>query len=283
MIRRYGNEGSGFSFGPGPMTRAVKQLLIANVVVFLATQVIPLPWTETFGLVPRAIVSRLWIWQFGTYLFLHGGFMHIIMNMFALWMFGVPLEREWGYREFMKFYLVTGIGAGIVTFLFMLGSGGATIGASGATMALLVAFAMLYPDTPILLGFFLPIPARVFVLIYAVIEFLNARSYSGDGIGHVTHLGGMAIAFAFLKLDWRPGAGWNRWKRKLTARARGLRVVDPPARTSRSGGWRRHEPPPERRADAEVDAILDKISREGMQSLTEDEMKKLRERSQLGH
>ena len=104
-------EGPGIHFGPGPLTQAVKQLLIANVAVFLASQIIPLPWTETFGLVPHAIVHRLWLWQLGTYLFIHGGFMHIIMNMFALWMFGVPLEREWGYRAFMGYYFLTGIGA----------------------------------------------------------------------------------------------------------------------------------------------------------------------------
>jgi membrane associated rhomboid family serine protease len=273
-------DGPGITFGPGPLTPAVKQLLIANVTVFLATQVIPLPWAETFGLVPHAIVHRLWLWQLGSYLFIHGGFMHIIMNMFALWMFGVPLEREWGYREFMKFYFVTGIGAGIVTALFMLSSSTATIGASGATMGLLVAFAMLYPDTPILLGLFIPIPARIFALIYAVIEFLNARSFAGDGVGHVTHLGGMAIAFAYLKLDWRPGAAWQRFRRKLTARSRGLRVVGPPEATPPK---RRRPEPTFAEEDAEVDLILDKISREGMDSLTDAELRKLRERSRLRH
>jgi membrane associated rhomboid family serine protease len=274
-------DGPGITFGPGPLTQAVKQLLIANVAVFLATQVIPLPWTETFGLVPHAIVHRLWLWQLGTYLFIHGGFMHIIMNMFALWMFGVPLEREWGYRSFMTYYFVTGIGAGIVTALFMLDSGTATIGASGATMALLVAFAMLYPDTPILLGFFLPIPARIFVLIYAVIEFLNARSFAGDGVGHITHLAGMGIGFAYLKLDWRPGAAWQRFRRRLSARRRGLSVVGRPSSSPPRPPRRRPDPAFLQDQDAEVDLILDKISREGMDSLTDAELKKLRERSRL--
>jgi membrane associated rhomboid family serine protease len=273
-------DGPGVTFGPGPLTPGVKQLLIANIGVFLASQVIPLPWTDTFGLVPYAVVHRLWLWQLASYLFIHGGFMHIIMNMFALWMFGVPLERDWGYREFMKFYFITGIGAGIVTVLFMLSSGTATIGASGATMGLLVAFALLYPNTPILLGLFLPIPARIFALIYAVIEFLNARSFAGDGVGHVTHLAGMAIAFGYLKLDWRIGAAWQRFRRRLTARSRGLKVIGGrrPAQPSRPN---RHAGPTPPEDDAIVDSILDKISREGMDSLTEAEIRKLRERSRL--
>jgi hypothetical protein len=128
---------------------------------------------------------------------------------------------------------------------------------------------MLYPDTPILLGFFLPVPARIFVLIYAAMEFLSARRYASDGIGHVTHLAGMAIAFAYLKADWRPRAAIERWRRRLVARSRGMRVVQAPRKPA--------PPPPER--DSEVDAILDKISREGIDSLTEAELKKLRERS----
>jgi len=257
------------SFGPGPISKGVKQLLIANVGVFLLCQLIAgFPWAATFGLVPGSVFGQLKLWQLVTYLFIHGGFWHILLNMFALWMFGVPLERQWGYDAFMKFYFVVGVAAGIVTCLFMLKSGTPTIGASGAIMGVLVGFAMLYPDTPILLAFFLPVPARIFVLIYAAMEFLSARRFASDGIGHITHLAGMAIAFVYLKADWRPRAAVERWRRRLLARSRGMRVVEPP---------RRPAPPPER--DSEVDAILDKISREGIDSLTEAELKKLRERS----
>ncbi len=259
------------SFGPGPLTKAVKQLLIANVGIFLLTQLVAFPWYETFGLVPAAVVGELRLWQFVTYLFLHGGFWHILMNMFALWMFGVSLERQWGYDAFMRFYFTVGVAAGVATWLFMLGSPIPTIGASGAIMGVLVAFAMLYPDTPILLGFLIPIPARIFVLIYAAMEFFAARRYASDGVGHVTHLAGMAVAYLYLKADWRPRAAVDRWRRKLRARSRGLRVVSPPRPPVRP-----QAPPPD---EAEVDAILDKISREGIDSLTEAELKKLRERS----
>jgi membrane associated rhomboid family serine protease len=249
----------------------VKQLLLANAAIFLLSN-LTLDfgwWARTFGLVPGAVFGQLKLWQPVTYLFLHGGFWHLLLNMFALWMFGVQLERQWGYDAFMKFYFVVGVGAGIITCLFMLNSPAPTIGASGAIMGVLVGFAMLYPDTPILLGFLFPIPARIFVLIYAAMEFLSARRFASDGIGHITHLAGMAIAFAFLKADWRPRATIDRWRRRLRARSRGMRVVEAP---------RRPVPPPSER-DLEVDAILDKISREGIDSLTEAELRKLRERS----
>ncbi len=271
---RFGMSQFEGAFGPGPLTRGVKQLLIANTGIFLLTQLITsFQWFDVFGLVPRAVVGELRLWQPVTYLFLHGNFWHILMNMFALWMFGVPLERDWGYDAFMKFYFIVGIAAGLATWLLMLDSSAPTIGASGAIMGVLVAFALLYPDTPILLAFIIPVPARIFVLIYAVMEFLSARRFSSDGIGHVTHLAGMAAAFVFLKADWRLGALVRRVRRQVRARSRGLRVVESP-----------RKPPVERpRAEvgdnAEVDAILDKISREGIDSLTATELKKLRERS----
>jgi membrane associated rhomboid family serine protease len=269
-MTQYGANRPTISFGPGPLSKAVKQLLIANVGIFLLMQfATSFPWYQTFGLVPKAILGDFKIWQLVTYLFLHGGFWHIIMNMFALWMFGVPIERQWGYDAFMKFYFTTGIGAGVATWLFTFGSATPTIGASGAVMGVLVAFAMLYPNTPILLGFFLPVPARIFVIIYAVMEFLSARNFSSDGIGHITHLAGMGIAFVYLKADWRPAAAIEQWRRKMRIRSSRLKVVRP-ARPAR---------PTEGSRDAEVDAILDKISKEGIDSLTEAELKKLRQRS----
>src|SRR5262245_5611088 len=100
---------SSFSFGPGPVSHALKGLILANVVVFpvtaFAQSLVPV-----FGLVPEYVVHRLWIWQLGTYMFLHGGLLHLLFNMLALWMFGTELERMWGTRYFLKFYFVTGIG-----------------------------------------------------------------------------------------------------------------------------------------------------------------------------
>ena len=97
----------------------MKALIGANVLIFFA-QLFIQTITDTLGLVPFFVVSKLWIWQLGTYMFLHGGLFHILFNMLALWMFGAELERIWGTRYFLKFYFVTGIGAGIQTVLFSL-------------------------------------------------------------------------------------------------------------------------------------------------------------------
>ena len=110
---------SSISFGPGPISTALKALIGANVAMFLMTQLVP-SLVGLLGLVPAYVLHNLWIWQLGTYMFLHGGIFHILFNMLALWMFGAELERVWGTRYFLKFYLVTGIGAGALTVAFSL-------------------------------------------------------------------------------------------------------------------------------------------------------------------
>ncbi|MGD8393958.1 MAG: rhomboid family intramembrane serine protease, partial [Candidatus Eiseniibacteriota bacterium] len=138
----------------------------------------------------------------------------------------------------------------------------------GATVGLLVAFAVMYPNQPIFLAFLFPIPAKYFVLIYGVLEFLSASRYVHDGVAHVTHIAGMVIGFLYLRSDWRPRRLLAGWQRRV--RSRHLRVV--------RFEDERHRPMS--RADQEeIDAILDKISREGIDSLTEAEVRKLRERS----
>src|SRR5262249_31311168 len=97
----------------------MKLLIGANVLMFVVQLVVP-QVTETLGLIPVYVVRRLWLWQVGTYMFLHAGLFHILFNMLALWMFGTELERQWGTRFFLKFYFITGIGAGILTVLFSL-------------------------------------------------------------------------------------------------------------------------------------------------------------------
>jgi membrane associated rhomboid family serine protease len=113
MRSRYSGAGSfAYSFGPGPLTPAVKALLIANTLMFVVTIVAP-ELRIYLGLRPAAVVGSLAVWQLVTYLFLHGGFFHILFNMLTLWMFGVELERMWGTKYFTQYYFVTGIGAGL--------------------------------------------------------------------------------------------------------------------------------------------------------------------------
>jgi rhomboid family protein len=214
-MRRYSSPyASSFSFGPGPISTALKALIGLNVLMFVVQVALPIT-TELFGLHPAWIVHArstiapehsLWVWQLATYMFLHGGIFHIVFNMLALWMFGAELERMWGTRYFLKFYLATGIGAGVLTVLFSLLPFGFArqlqyanvIGASGAIYGLLLAYAIYFPDRPIYMYFVFPIPAKIFVAIMGGIAFLSSLSEAG-GVANATHLGGLLVGYVFLK------------------------------------------------------------------------------------
>ncbi len=207
-MRRF-DYGGGYTFGPGMMTPAVRLLLWTNVGVFVAMALVP-PlgsfFTQYFGLRPAAVLTRFWLWQPFTYMFLHGGFGHILLNMLVLWMFGVQLERLWGSRFFFRYYFITGIGAGLATIAIALLPFGfsdatylaVTIGASGAIYGLLMAFALYYPETPILMFFLFPVPAKYFVMIIGAIAFLSVPR--GGGVAHIAHLGGLVVGYFYLQL-----------------------------------------------------------------------------------
>lgn len=199
---------SGFShsFGPGPLTPAIKALVIANVAAFLIGIVAPAV-TLSLGLRPADVVGQLRLWQLVTYMFLHGGIFHILFNMLALWMFGVELERMWGSRFFAKFYFVCGVGAAFTTIVLSFMPVpfadqiyyALTIGASGAVYGVLLAYAMYFPNRPIYMYFFFPIPAKYFVIIIGAISLLSSMNGPGGGVAHTTHLGGLIAAYLYLK------------------------------------------------------------------------------------
>ncbi len=191
-----------YQMGFGGMTPGVKNLLMANITVFVVQLLAPgLVHPYYFGLVPALVIHKLFIWQLVTYMFLHGGFGHIFFNMFALWMFGVELERTWGTREFVKFYFLTGIAAAISTVVFNWGSMTPTIGASGAIYGILAAYALFFPDRYVYLYFLFPIKMKYLAIILGALEFLS--SYNQDGIAHVAHLGGMVVGFIYLRYKYR--------------------------------------------------------------------------------
>jgi len=164
-----------YGFG-GMLTPMVKSLLIINILVFLMEYITG--GTEIiyfFGLVPRFIVQRFYIWQFFTYMFLHGGLWHLFLNMFILWMFGSEIERYWGSRTFLKYYFITGVGAGLLGWLTAFNSVTPTIGASGAVYGILVAYGMMFPNRPVYLYFLLPIKAKHFVIFLVVMELMASR------------------------------------------------------------------------------------------------------------
>ncbi len=182
----------------GMMGPGVKNLLLANVAVFVAQILLPaLVNPYLFGLVPQLVVGKLFVWQLVTYMFLHGGFGHIFFNMFALWMFGMELERTWGTREFVKYYFLTGIAAGVSSLLWNWGSPYPTIGASGAVYGILAAYALFFPDRYVYIYFLFPIKMKYLALILGAIEFLSM--YQNDGIAHIAHLGGMVVGYFYLR------------------------------------------------------------------------------------
>jgi len=196
---------SSFSFGPGPLSTALKAIIAANVVMFLATTFFPVLRIQ-LGLIPQWVLRDLKVYQLATYMFIHAGLFHILFNMLALWMFGTELERVWGTRFFLKFYFITGIGAGCLTVLVSLLPFGPfsqlyvqdIVGASGAIYGLLLAYGMYFPDRQIYMYFVFPIPARIFVVIMGAIALFSSLSESG-GVANATHLGGLLVAYMYLK------------------------------------------------------------------------------------
>ena len=204
MRRPASYYGSSFSFGPGPLSTSLKALIGANVAMFVLTSFMP-SLQEYLGLVPALVLRQFWVWQLATYMFLHGSLFHILFNMLALWMFGTELERIWGTRYFLKFYFLTGIGAGALTVVFSLLPFGFSqqvqhsviIGASGAIYGLLLAYALYFPDRPILMIVFW-VPAKVCVAILGAIALLTSLSEAG-GTANATHVGGLVVGYLLLK------------------------------------------------------------------------------------
>ena len=219
---RYTYRKSSF-FGYFPM--GVKWLLIVNTAVFVLTTLFGRQFGDDIrllALTPVAVVQHFAIWQLLTYLFLHGGITHLLFNMLALWMFGTPLESDWGTRQFLKYYFICGIGAGVcdVTLNAMMGNWlTSTIGASGAIYGLLVAYGVCYPEQTVLMGFLFPIKAKYMVMIYAAIE-LYLSTGVNTGVSNIAHLGGMVVGLIYLKSrlpklklrlpDWR--GAYRQWK-----------------------------------------------------------------------
>jgi len=303
----YNNSSSSFSMFP-PF---IKFLMIFNVVVYLATSMFfdGLTWggvsvadtfTQWFALWP--IDAGFLPWQLVSYQYMHGGLGHLFFNMLALWMFGMELENMWGSRRFALYYTLAGIFAGATQLaigpLFSAGLG-PTIGASGSIMGVLLAFGLIFPRRPIMVfPIFFPIPARIFVMLYAGLDLVLGLMGPGDGVAHFAHLGGALGGYLLLKYGESI-----------------MRLVDKPGQTpfvnssvyqhddeEPSIPQRRAEPRPtpvyptvtyvpaaktetptkfivdgDRVTQESIDEILDKISQAGYHSLTEQEKKILYE------
>jgi membrane associated rhomboid family serine protease len=172
--------------------------MIVMGAVFLLQTFVSGRITLYLGLVPILVWKKYFLWQLATYIFLHGGFSHILFNLFALWMFGGELENFWGSRKFLFYFFFCGIGAGICTVIFSPHQFIPVIGASGAIYGILLAFGWLFPNRPIYIYFLFPIPAKFLVIIYGLIELYASMEGTGGGIAHLTHLGGLLFGILYM-------------------------------------------------------------------------------------
>ena len=187
----------------------LKWLLIVNIGIFLLNYILQASRVDFFSdlaLVPAQVVQTFAIWQLVTYMFLHGSIGHILWNMLGLWMFGIEIERMWGTTKFLRFYFIAGISAGVTVVLGAYLFGGVntpTIGSSGAIYAILVAYAILFPDRTILFGFLIPMKSKYFVMIIGAIVFLQSytatMSGQASGVSTVAHLGGLLAGYLMLR------------------------------------------------------------------------------------
>ena len=210
MARSYSPQRSTVSFGPGgPLSLTLQVLIGANVAFFLAEGLLSssVPLQDWLGLTPGSVVRNFRIWQLATYMFMHGGLFHILFNMLALWMFGAELERIWGTRYFLKFYFTCGIGAGVLTVFFSLLPFDAAqslwastvVGASGAILGLLLAYAMYFPDRQILMFMVFPMAVKYAVILIGAIALYSSFADTGGGVASITHLGGLLVGYLMLK------------------------------------------------------------------------------------
>lgn len=299
-----------------------KNLLIINVLAYLVGMVFGIHsggFNDLFGL-HFFLAPDFGVYQLVTYMFMHASLSHLFFNMFALWMFGCIVERTWGARKFLFYYMACGIGAGLLQEMaqfvqfYMLAAENihgfsvsqimtvakasavginlwTTVGASGAIYGILLAFGMLYPEERMFI-FPLPVPikAKFFVVGYAAIELFMAFSTSGDGVAHLAHLGGMLFGFLLIRY-WRhhPGRGYNRvggrqffdsmrssWEQRTHRKADTTNSFG--HTSTRSNGERNPDwdyNARRRASQEEIDRILDKIRRNGYDSLTRDEKQTL--------
>ncbi|MFQ5866566.1 MAG: rhomboid family intramembrane serine protease [bacterium] len=239
--------------------KAIKWLIIANVSVYLVKMFAGRNFLYTFGLVPHQVIGNLWLWQIFTHMFLHGGLFHLLINLFVLWMFGKPIERAWGTSSFLKYYFTCGLGAGIFILITSINSRIPVIGASGAIYGILVAFAMVYPDSIIYLYFLFPIKAKHFAILIGAIAFLSGISGGRSNIAHFGHLGGLLVGYVYLKFPV--------WKYYLhpTRVFAFLRLPKFDSKRGKKYNTESYE------IEKRVNQILDKILIQGVDSLTREE------------
>lgn len=309
---RFGTPGSTGSAATGgfSVTPWVKRLLIANAVVFLVSIAVGFEViADLFAFSPGRLVSRPW--GMLTYMFVHQGLWHLLINLLFIFFFGPPLESRWGSDLFIKFYLICGLGGVLLSFAF---SDASIVGASAACYGIMLSFATIWPNAPVYIWGLVPVRVKWLVLFLVSLSFVSAIGPGRDGVAHLAHLGGAIAGFLLVKSGWLSGSagsgaagrGWRAgvhggrhrvrkrgpdgrrgWRdpgvaglRRGSGRARRKSPRGASSGTSRDGprvmevSERHRASNRAAREHAEydrVDAVLDKISAQGVNSLTAEE------------
>ena len=250
-----GGFGGGLTFGMPRPTPVVKNLLIINIVVFVVQIVSDGAVESWFYASGHPPVMALQLWRLVTFQFLHAGVIHLLFNMLGLYFLGPTLERSWGSRHFLVFYLVSGaVGGAAYVISSLLGVfSGVLVGASGGVLALLVACAILFPQIRVILVMF-PVPIRFAALLFAGLYVLNVLHGGQNAGGDLCHLGGMATGFLW-----------------VYGRSRFARL----GQSWRQATYQRRERN-DKLQDYEIDRILAKVHEHGIHSLTSREKAALR-------
>ena len=261
------------------ITPWVGRLIVANSVVLLLLMTL-FTSREVFQALefsPSAALTHPW--TFVSYMFVHGGLLHLFGNMLALYVFGTAVESRMGSRNFLLYYLFCGIGAAVFSLLLAgIMAVGPFVGASGAVLGVAVAFAMFWPDAELIV-FPIPVPikARTLVIGLVALDVIGSRLWPGDGIAHIAHVGGALFGYLFFRVQ----------SLSRRAPAQPARAVERVVMVQSGSAESDRRPPvtpmrPRRRVDsdpvaAEVDRVLDKISEKGISSLTPAERRFLDE------
>ena len=259
------------AYKPQLFTDAIKILVSVNFGIYILQSVSGKEdvFFRLFGLVPSTFMSDLMLWQPFTYMFFHApfyssvGISHILLNMLGLWVFGRELEQAWGKTKFLRYYFITGIGSGLITYFFQMGSDNPVIGASGAVYGILLAYGISYPNRMLYIWGLIPVRSMWLVIIMGSIAFFGLLG-NADGISHVTHISGMLIGYVLLKKKWRWRDIWFAIRKK-TIEFQVQRYEEKSIKN--------------KMLQKDIDVILEKIQKVGFIGLSDREQSKLYEAS----
>ena len=242
--------------------QGIKTIIIINIIIYIFLELSGLKSDifRQFGLIPSKTLFEAYIWQPFTYMFLHDGFFHILLNMLFLWMFGKDVEQSWGKITFYKYYLVTGVGSGMLNATIHHDSTIPVVGASGAVFGILLAFAMLYPNRIVLLYGLVPIKIKYLVIGLAIIALFSSILMNNSRVSHLTHLSGMITGYIYLNWRWLSSRKPRFTKKKQISRTYSL-------------NQNKKKKIDCRLIQQNVDEILDKLNENGWENLTDTEQK----------